>query len=187
MTKSEKLFALYNKRARAIKENLLNNPLKRKELIDSFRTIVVPDELKDQPASPEVISDIQQASQKMWNKFAELDAPRAEIQAQIDLLIKCYNPIAVAIDIGDNGWSVFVEDKKEKFSAWVDVWIDEDSKDVITEWNNTTFYTRDEDDIYQMLHQEADWVWECFTSVAIDALLDKDYIGQNEYGEWFVR
>lgn len=187
MTKSEKLFALYHEREQAIKNNPLNNLEERSKLASTYRTIIVPEEDKNKPASTEVIEDIQQAAQKMWNKFDELDKPRVEIQAKIDALIKCHNPKVVEIECNGGTWSVFVEDKREKFSAWVNVWIDTEYNDVSAEWNNDIFYTNYEDDVYQMLHQKDSYVYEMFTSEAIYALEDKGYIYQNDDGEWFAK
>ena len=187
MTKSEKLFELYNERERAIKNNPLNNFEERSKLTDSYRTITVPEEDKNKPATTEVIQDIQQAARKMWNKFDELDKPRAEIQAKIDELIKCYNPKVVEIFGDSDGWSVLVADRQEQFSAWVDVWIDIDHNDVMTEWNKDIFYTNDEDEVYHKLHQDDAGIYEYFTSVAIDALENKGYIYQDEDGKWFVK
>jgi hypothetical protein len=155
--------------------------------MDSYRTIVTPEEDKDKPASTEVIQDIQQGARKMWAKFDELDKSRVEIQAKIDALIKCHNPKVIGITGDEDGWSVLVEDKREKFSAWVNVWIDTEYNDVMTEWNNDTFYTDYEDDVWQMLHQDNTTVYEMFTSEAIYALEDKGYIYQNEDGEWFAK
>ena len=187
MTKSEKLFELYHERERAIKNNPLNEFEERSKLADSFRTIIVPEEDKNKPASTEVIQDIQQASQKMWDKFEELDKPRAEIQAKIDELIKCYNPKATKIEDYEDGWCVFVEDKREEFSAWINVWIDTDYNDVMTDWNKDIFYTNYESDVYQKLHQDNDCVCDYFTSEAVHALETKGYIYQNENGEWFAK
>lgn len=187
MTKSEKLFELYQEREQAIRNNPLNDINERDKLMKSYMTIHTPEEDKDKPASTEVIQDIQQGAGKMWAKFDELDKPRVEIQAKIDALIKCYNPKVVEIECNGDTWSVFVEDKREKFSAWVNVWIDTEYNDVSAEWNNDTFYTNYEDDVYQMLHQEDSYVYEMFTSEAIYALKDKGYIYQNDDGEWFVR
>ena len=187
MTKSEKLFELYQEREQAIRNNYLNDINERDKLMKSYMTIITPEEDKDKPASTEAIRDIQQASGKMWAKFDELDKPRVEIQAKIDALIKCHNPKVIEIMGDEDGWSVLVEDKREKFSAWVNVWIDTEYNDVMTEWNNDIFYTDYEDDVWQMLHQNDATVYEMFTSEAIYALADKGYIYQNDDGEWLAK
>lgn len=187
MTKSEKLFELYHERERAIKSNYLNEFEERSKLTDSYRTIITPEEDKNKPASTEVIQDIQQAARKMWNEFDKLDKPRAEIQDKIDELIKCHNPKATKINADKDGWSVLVEDKREKFSAWINVWIDTEYNDIMVEWNQYIFYTNYEDDVYQKLHQEDHYVWDMFGSEAINALVDKGYIYQNDDGEWFAK
>ena len=187
MTKSEKLFELYHERERAIKNNPLNDITERGKLMKSYRTIVVPEEDKNKPATTEVIQDIQQASRKMWAKFDELDKPRVEIQAKIDELIKCYEPEVIEIEFNGDTWSVCVADEQEQFSAWVDVWIDADYNDVMTEWNHYIFYTDNENNVWQMLHQDNDEVYDMFTSEAVCALESKGYIYQDEDGKWFVK
>lgn len=184
MSKVEQLFDLYNKREQAKKANFLNDSAERLKYMQQFRTVFMPEGHEKDPATTEVIQDIQRASKQMWNKFAELDAPRAEIQAEIDKLIVCHKPVANAVSIDDDGWSVHIYDKEEDFSAWVDVWIDTDHKDVVTDWNQDIFYTNDEYEVFKMLHQENADVYELFTSIAIDVLVERGYIRQNIDGEW---
>ena len=184
MTKVEKLFDLYHKRERAIKSNPLNDSAERLKYMQQFRTVFMPKGQESDPVTTEVIQDIQRASRKMWDKFAELDAPRAEIQAEIDKLIMCYDPVANAVSVDDDGWSVHIYDKEEDFSAWVDVWIDTDLKDVMTDWNQSIFYIRDNYEVFKELHQENNDVYELFTSIAIDTLVERGYIAQNINGEW---
>ena len=177
MTKTEKLFALYHQREQAIKSNPLFNSAERLKYMQQFRTVFMPKGHENDPATAEVIQDIQRASRKMWDTYAELDAPRAKIQAEIDALVACYDPIVVAISANSVGWSVFVLDEAANFSAWVDVYIDK-SKDIRTDWNQIMFDLSNKDDVYQKLYQEDYDVYDLFSSKAIDALIERGYIRQ---------
>lgn len=94
-----------------------------------------------------------------------------ENKKRIDGLIKISCPKATKVNYdGGDFYSVYVVDNRAKFGAWMDVAYCEDEEAYTAEWNQYIFYTDDESDIYQKLHQENDECFEKFYWVAVDAV-----------------
>ena len=104
---------------------------------------------------------------------------------KVQKIIDNYDPQAIKIHLGEDGFSVLVQDRNSKWQAWVDVWVDEEYKDVNTEWNQYIFYNSDESDILSQALQDDDTIYDYATSEAISALEKKGYIYQDENGKWF--
>lgn len=174
MTKREKLIELWYKLQTAIKENPLNSESARGIRMNHYR-------------KGEGVVDIQNAAQKMWEDYDNYDKPRKEIQAKIDELIEIHNPKVIDIhkDVDDEWFGVYVNDEEAEFSAWLDVCIDEEHRDIEVDWNQYIFHLYDEDDIYQKLHQENDMVFDYFSSEAVCALETEGYIYQDDDGNWY--
>lgn len=95
-----------------------------------------------------------------------------ENKKRINGLIKisCPKVEKISFNSQDGYYSVYIVDKRAKFGAWMDVAYCEDEEAYTAEWNQYIFYTSDEKDIYQKLHQEDDECFEKFYWAAVYAI-----------------
>ena len=105
-------------------------------------------------------------------EIKRLDEIIAENKKRIDGLIKISCPKVEKINFNScNGYySVYIVDNRTKFGAWMDVAYCEDEDAYTAEWDQDIFYTNDEKDIYQKLHQENDECFEKFYWAAVHAV-----------------
>ncbi len=85
----------------------------------------------------------------------------------------------------ERGYSVLIKDKNSDFDTWVDVYINEDIKDVSADWNQYIFHTDDPADVKKSALQDDTNIFDQATSEAIYYLLSKGEIRQNDDSEWF--
>lgn len=105
-------------------------------------------------------------------EIKRFDGIIAENEKRIDGLIKISCPKVEKINFNSYSgyYSVYIVDNRAKFGAWMDVAYCEDEDAYTAEWNQDIFYTSDERDIYQKLHQENDECFEKFYWAAVHAV-----------------
>ena len=106
-----------------------------------------------------------------------------DIYIEADEIISNFKPIVSEIKKVENYFSVLIKDEKSNFSAWMDIWLEND--DLNGEWNQDTFYLNDSKDMIQKRIQ--DEVFEEAESVAIYKLKSDDFIYQDKKGFWFYK
>jgi len=104
-----------------------------------------------------------------------------DVRVDADEIISNFKPIATKIENNDGFFSVLIEDENSNFSAWLDIWVEND--DLNGDWNQDTFYLNDSKDMIQKRIQ--DEVFEESESVAIYKLEEEGLIYQDKNGEWF--
>lgn len=114
------------------------------------------------------------------------EAKASEDDKKTDNIVANFEPKAQKFE-GDkkNGFSVLIADKNSSFETWVDVWIDEKSQDVLTEWNQYIFEDINEKDMSQKEMQEKDKIADMAWSEAVNFLQDKGIIIQDDNANWF--
>jgi hypothetical protein len=91
---------------------------------------------------------------------------------------------ATSHTISPAGFSVRITHDSISLGFWVDVWIDKG--DILTDWNQYIFDTTNEIDILRDQIQSDCDIYDIFTSVAIDHLINQNLIYQSTYsGEWY--
>lgn len=82
----------------------------------------------------------------------------------------------------DDSNAVLVKDLSTGFEAWVDVQVD--NQDVIADWNQYIFHLNDDNDLRARVIQSSAWVFDMFTSCAIEYLEAVGLLTQDENGKW---
>lgn len=118
-------------------------------------------------------------------KNTKTEEQRDKIQKQIDRLTTTGTPHASHCENNDGFYSVFVEDEKTGFCAWIDCWIDEKNRDFITAWNAYIFALNNSQDVARMLYQQNTDNFEKFTDCATAYLFHYGIIMQDVEGFWF--
>jgi hypothetical protein len=107
------------------------------------------------------------------------------ISQKVDKIASKSKPVALKHSGSPKeGYSVQVKDKTSGFTAWVDVWVDEEYNDVAWEWNKYIFNTDDDSDVLHSALQDNIIIAEEMSSVAILYLEDKGAIRQDNNAKW---
>lgn len=82
-------------------------------------------------------------------------------------------------------WSVGLEHTNTGLVFWLDVWIQEDCKDISADWNQYIFSLDDSLDLTRKALQEDLEVFEEAASEAISILEELKEVFQDDRGEWY--
>ena len=160
-----------------IEKTLLNYDISLDDILNDETTEVVDDDIEYDVD----LTDIDEDDTINLNE----DTIDDEDSDYINKVITNINPKAVKFNGDeDEGFSVLVKDTNSDFSAWVDVYIPNDSKDVSVDWNEYIFNLDNSKDIKQKAIQEDNEVFDVVTSEAVNFLSDKGLLVQDENGEW---
>ena len=160
-----------------IEKTLLNYDISLDDILNDKTTEVVDDNIEYDVD----LTDINKDDAINLNE----DTIDNEVTDYVTKVIANLNPKAVKFNGNkDEGFSVLVKDTNSNFSAWVDVYIPNDSKDVSVDWNKYIFNTTNSNDIKQKTIQEDNEVFDVVTSEAVNFLSEKGLLVQDEKGEW---
>ena len=160
-----------------IEKTLLNYDISLDDILNDKTTEVVDDDIEYDVD----LTDINKDDAINLNE----DTIDNEVTDYVTKVITNLNPKAVKFNGNkDEGFSVLVKDTNSNFSAWVDVYIPNDSKDVSVDWNKYIFHTTNSNDIKQKTIQEDNEVFDVVTSEAVNFLSEKGLLVQDEKGEW---
>lgn len=104
----------------------------------------------------------------------------------INRAIRNYDPMVTKYRRNDCGYNVRVEDRYRGVPAfWVDIYRDEDTKEIVSEWSGITYRTNWTEEIVESLFRMDTTVWEKAESAAFHYLSDQyliDYVnGRYEF------
>jgi hypothetical protein len=160
-----------------VEKILLNYDISLADILNDKTTEVVDDNIEYDVD----LSDINKDETINLNE----DNIDGEVTDYVTKVIANLNPKAVKFSGDkDEGFSVLVKDTNSNFSAWVDVYIPNDSKDVSVDWNEYIFNLDNSNDIKQKRIQEDNEVFDVVTSEAVNFLSEKGLLVQDENGEW---